>query len=134
MKGNKGKKKNKNETKDNKSNKEIQNNQNNNTDSDLPKSIQIKDNKIILNVHAKPGSKKEGIYEIDDEYIEIAVHAQAQNNKANLALIEYLCDIFDLSKNSVNFESGGTSRNKTISIIKDISLEEVYKILQDNMI
>ena len=103
-------------------------------DKKIPSCIQRKNDKIILFIHAKPGSKKEGIIYIDDDSIEIAVHAQAQNNKANLALIEYLCDIFDLSKNSVNFESGGTSRNKTISIIKDISLEEVYKILQDNMI
>ncbi len=134
MKGNKGKKKNKNETKDNKSNKEIQNNQNNNTDSNLPKSIQIKDNKIVLNVHAKPGSKKEGICEIDDEYIEIAVHAQAQNNKANVAIIEYLCDIFDLSKNCVTFESGGKNRNKSISLTTKLTPAEVYKILNDNLI
>ena len=100
----------------------------------IPQSIQKKNDKIILSIHAKPGSKKEGITYIDDDSIEIAVHAQAVNNKANLALIEYLSDIFDLSKNSINFESGSTSRNKTISINKDISLEEVYKILNDNMI
>ena len=133
MKGNKGKKKNKNETKDNKSNKEIQNNQNNNTDSDLPKSIQIKDNKIVLNVHAKPGSKKEGICEIDDEYIEIAVHAQAQNNKANLAIIEYLSDILNVSKSNVQFESGATNRDKLLSVT-GIEAKDLLSKLKENLI
>ena len=133
MKGNKGKKKNKNETKDNKSNKEIQNNQNNNTDSDLPKSIQIEDNKIVLNVHAKPGSKKEGICEIDDEYIEIAVHAQAQNNKANLAIIEYLSDILNVSKSNVQFESGATNRDKLLSVT-GIEAKDLLSKLKENLI
>ena len=133
MKGNKGKKKNKDETKDNKSNKEIQNNQNNNTDSDLPKSIQIKDNKIVLNVHAKPGSKKEGICEIDDEYIEIAVHAQAQNNKANLAIIEYLSDILNVSKSNVQFESGATNRDKLLSVT-GIEAKDLLSKLKENLI
>ena len=135
MKGNKGKKKNKNEAKDNKANKESQNNKDNNkTESNLPKSIQQKDEKIVLTVHAKPGSKKEGICAIDDEYIEIAVHAQAQNNKANVAIIEYLCDIFNLSKNCVTFESGGKNRNKLISLTTKLTPAEVYKILNENLI
>ena len=128
MKGNKGKKKNKNETKDNKS-KDIQNNKENN----LPKSIKQKEDKIILTVHAKPGSKKEGICEIDDEYIEIAVHAQAQNNKANFAIIEYLSDILHISKSNIQFESGATNRDKQLSV-SGITAEDLISKLKDNLI
>ena len=130
MKGNKGKKKNKNENKVNTDKDEDKKDET----SSIPKSIQEKENKIILSVHAKPGSKKEGVSLIDDECIEIAVHAQAQNNKANVAIIEYLCDIFDLSKNCVTFESGGKNRNKLISLTTKLTPAEVYKILNENLI
>ena len=132
MKGNKGKKKNKNESKGSKSN-EQQNNKDIKIDSDLPKSIIKKEDKIILNVHAKPGSKKEGICEIDDEYIEIAVHAQAQNNKANFAIIEYLSDILHVSKGNIQFESGATNRDKQLSVT-GISAEELLSKLKENLI
>ena len=130
MKGNKGKKKNKNEIKENK---EIKVKDEENKESEMPKSIQIKDNKILLSVHAKPGSKKEGICSIDDESIEVAVHAQAQNNKANFSIIEYLCDILNLSKNSVQFETGATNRDKQISVT-GITSQELYEKLKENLI
>ena len=103
-------------------------------DAKIPKSIELKGDKIILCVHAKPGSKKEGISYIDDDCIEIAIHAQAQNNKANFALIEYLADILDLSKSSVKLETGGTSRNKLISINTNLKPEEILAKLNDNLL
>ena len=127
-----GKKKNKNENKTN-SEKQDKIENKDETSSSIPKSIQEKENKIVLLVHAKPGAKKEGICLIDDECIEIAVHAQAQNNKANFAIIEYLSDILGLSKNSIQFESGATSRDKQISIT-GISASDLLKILQENLI
>ena len=131
MKGNKGKKNNKNERQENQEKKD--NNKNENSSSNIPKSIQKKENKIVLLVHAKPGSKKEGVCLIDDECIEIAVHAQAQNNKANFAIIEYLSDILNLSKNSIQFESGATNRDKQISVT-GISANEILEKLKENLI
>ena len=133
MKGNKGKKKNKNENKQNSEKNDKIENQDETSSSSIPKSIQEKENKIVLLVHAKPGSKKEGICSIDDECIEIAVHAQAQNNKANFAIIEYLSDILGLSKNSIQFESGATNRDKQISVT-GISAVDLFTKLQENLI
>ena len=130
MKGNKGKKKNKNE---NNKNKEEKKEENKNETSTIPKSIQEKDNKIILLVHAKPGSKKEGVCLIDDECVEIAVHAQAQNNKANFAIIEYLSDILNVSKNSIQFETGATNRDKQISVT-GMTSSEILEKLNENLI
>ena len=132
MKGNK-KKKNKNEDKNNKSSHEEKDNNKNKSDSGLPKSIQQKDDKIVLIIHAKPGSKKEGICTIDDECIEVAVHAQAQNNKANFAIIEYLSDILHVSKSNIQFESGATNRDKQLSV-SGIKAEDLYSQLQENLI
>ncbi len=129
MKGNKGKKKNKNENKVNTDKNEDKKDET----SSIPKSIQEKENKIILSVHAKPGSKKEGVSLIDDECIEIAVHAQAQNNKANFAIIEYLSDILNISKNSIQFESGATNRDKQISVI-GLSPSVILEKLKENLI
>ena len=133
MKGNKGKKKNKNENKQNSEKNDKIENKDETSSSLIPKSIQEKENKIVLLVHAKPGSKKEGICLIDDECIEIAVHAQAQNNKANFAIIEYLSDILNLSKNSIQFESGATNRDKQISVT-GISAVDLFTKLQENLI
>ena len=133
MKGNKGKKKNKKEMKETKSSKEATQKSQNNENSDFPKCIQVKDCKIILNVHAKPGSKKKGICEINDESIEIAVHAQAQNNKANFAIIDYLSDILNVSKSNIQFESGTTNRDKSLSIT-GIDAKDLFDKLKDNLI
>ena len=133
MKGNKGNKKNKNENKQNSEKNDKIENKDETSSSLIPKSIQEKENKIVLLVHAKPGSKKEGICSIDDECIEIAVHAQAQNNKANFAIIEYLSDILNLSKNSIQFESGATNRDKQISVT-GISAVDLFTKLQENLI
>ena len=130
MKGNKGKKKNKNENNKEKVEKKEENK---NETSSIPKSIQEKDDKIVLLVHAKPGSKKEGICSIDDECIEIAVHAQAQNNKANFAIIEYLSDILNASKNSIQFETGVTNRDKQISVT-GMTASEILEKLNENLI
>ena len=130
MKGNKGKKKNKNENNKEKAEKKEENK---NETSSIPKSIQEKDDKIVLLVHAKPGSKKEGICSIDDECIEIAVHAQAQNNKANFAIIEYLSDILNVSKNSIQFETGATNRDKQISVT-GMTASEILEKLNENLI
>ena len=130
MKGNKGKKKQKNNNKE--KNQEVKN-ENNENKSDVPKSIQQKDGKIVLTIHAKPGSKVEGICNIDDECIEVAVHAQAQNNKANLAIIEYLSDILDISKSNIQFESGATNRDKQIAV-SGIDIENLLLKLKENII
>ena len=131
MKGNKAKKKNKNEKQENQEKKD--NNKNENSSSNIPKSIQEKENKIVLLVHAKPGSKKEGVCLIDDECIEIAVHAQAQNNKANMAIIEYLSDILGVSKSNIQFESGATNRDKLLSVT-GIKGEDLFAKLKENLI
>ena len=133
MKGNKGKKKNKNEIKQNSEKNDKIENKDETSSSLIPKSIQEKENKIVLLVHAKPGSKKEGICSIDDECIEIAVHAQAQNNKANFAIIEYLSDILNLSKNSIQFESGATNRDKLLSVT-GIEAKDLLSKLKENLI
>lgn len=101
---------------------------------EVPKSISKRGDKIILSIHAKPGSKKEGVVSIDDDDITIAIHAQPQNNKANASLIEFLSDSLGIPKSYITFEVGGTSRSKIFSISKEMTVEDVYNKLQDNTV
>lgn len=98
----------------------------------VPQSISKRNGKIYLSIYAKPGSKKEGVMSINDEEVAVAIHAQAQNNKANASLIEFIADSLDVPKSSVKFELGGTSRTKLFSIDREMPLEDVYHKLLDN--
>ena len=48
-------------------------------------------------------------------------------------MIEYLSDILNLSKNSIQFESGATNRDKQISVT-GISANEILEKLKENLI
>src|SRR4051812_23896421 len=100
----------------------------------IPKCIYKKISRIFLIVKAKPGSKKQGISVISDEVININIKSPPVDGKANIELICYLADIFDLSKSDVTLEKGGSNKNKIISISDVYSEEEVLNILNENLL
>jgi uncharacterized protein (TIGR00251 family) len=100
----------------------------------IPKCIYKSLSRIFLIVRAKPGSKKEGIRSIDDEEVNVCIRAQPVDGKANVGLIEYFSDIFDISKSDVVLEKGSSNKHKLISIADVYSEEEVYKILNENLL
>jgi uncharacterized protein (TIGR00251 family) len=103
--------------------------------SNVPKCIYKKVDVVYLVVRAKAGSKKEGITEICEEYVGIAVKAQPVDGQANKAIIECLADIFGISKKDVSLERGSTNKNKIISLHDtSMSEEEIYDCLKNNMI
>lgn len=100
----------------------------------IPKCIYKNISRIYLIVKAKPGSKREGVSAINEEAIGISINAPPIDGKANTALISYIADIFDLPKSEVILEKGGTNKNKLISISDCFTEEQVYKILNENLI
>lgn len=50
---------------------------------------------VLLRCHVRPGASKvrEGVAEVTDEAIEMCVAAQAQDGKANKAVVEILSDV-----------------------------------------
>ena len=112
----------------------------------LPKSIYKNSGKIFLIINARPGSKKEGITgkylillnklkEISDEYIGVKISAPPVDGKANIALVLYFSNMFDISKSDVTLEKGGKNKHKLISLnYNGYSEEEVYNILKENII
>lgn len=64
----------------------------------------------------------------------ISIKARPVDGEANKAIIKYLSDIFNLSKSDVCIQKGGTSKHKILSINYDISNEDAYNILKNNII
>ncbi|KAH9906062.1 YggU-like protein [Xylariomycetidae sp. FL2044] len=73
---------------------------------------------LQLRCHVKPGASKvrEGVLAVKDETIELCVTAQAQDGKANKAVIDILSSILGISKSHLQITHGTKARDKTISI------------------
>lgn len=71
-----------------------------------------------ISVRVKAGSRVEKIEKIADTEFTVYVRAQPQEGKANEAVVEALCDYFDLPKSRITIIKGHTSKNKIIEIIQ----------------
>ena len=90
--------------------------------------------KVFIILKSKPGSKREGISSISEDEICICIKAPPIEGKANLAIVKYFAEIFDISKSNVVIEKGETNKNKVISVKGSYTDEEVFDILNKNMI
>jgi len=60
--------------------------------------------------------------------VKLAITAPPVDGKANQAVIEFLSDLFHVSKGSIEIVSGETGRNKLIAI-RGVSAEQVRTVL-----
>ncbi|KAI1260287.1 DUF167-domain-containing protein [Xylariaceae sp. FL1019] len=76
--------------------------------------------KTILQLHCqvRPGASKsrEGIVAITEESIQLCVSAQAQDGKANRAVLEVLSNVLGVPKSNLQIVNGLKSKEKTISL------------------
>lgn len=87
--------------------------------------------KVNLNIHVKPFSSKNSIKEVkDDKTIIISINAKPKNNEANDKLIDFLSEIFEITRSKITITSGHKNRNKVVSIIETSCQEIEEKILQ----
>ena len=63
-------------------------------------------------------NSKVNLIDFCDEYIKVKIMARAVEGKANKAIIEYLSEIFKVSKSKIIIASGEKSSIKTIQILK----------------
>ena len=73
---------------------------------------------MIITVHVKPRSRKNGIEWIDDETAKISVTAIAEKGKANDAVIEVLSEELNVAKSLIEIVRGKTTRIKQVEIQK----------------
>jgi len=87
---------------------------------------------VTLAVRAQPGAKKTAITGIYGEgataQLKIAVHAPPLEGRANQALIAFLAETFDLSKNAIELSSGELSRSK-VFLLRGVTLAKAETVL-----
>ena len=73
------------------------------------------DKKIIF-VRAKPKARKNEIIKLDETHFEISVTEPAQQDRANIAVLEALGKYLGISFYNLRLISGRTARNKIVEI------------------
>ena len=86
--------------------------------------------KIIIDVKVIPNSSKNSI-SIEDEFLKIKLTAPPVDNKANIALIEYMAKMLKIPKNSVTIRSGINSKNKRLNMPKSV-ISNLLKFMKEN--
>lgn len=69
-----------------------------------------------IDLKVKPGANKDEIIDVLNHRLRVSLKAEAQDGKANNALIKLIAKFFSVGKSSVTLVSGSRSRLKTIKI------------------
>ncbi|KAG7232211.1 hypothetical protein INR49_009404 [Caranx melampygus] len=85
---------------------------------------------VTIMIHAKPGSKHNGITDISAEAVGVAIAAPPTDGEANAELVRYLAQVLDLKKSQVSLDKGSRSRDKLIRLDSSVSPEEVLRRLR----
>jgi uncharacterized protein (TIGR00251 family) len=87
---------------------------------ELPFLTTLKDG-LILSVYVQPRSSKNQICGIQGDELKIKLTSPPVDGAANKLCREFIADLFDVSKSSVEIISGETSRHKRLRIFGDHS-------------
>ncbi|MCQ2739170.1 MAG: DUF167 domain-containing protein [bacterium] len=68
---------------------------------------------IVINIKVIPNSSKSSIT-LEDGFVKLKITAQPIENKANIAVQEFLSKRFKIPKSGVIIQKGCTSKDKTI--------------------
>lgn len=89
-----------------------------------------KDRSILIKIQAKPGAKNNGITDISEEAVGVAISAPPVQGEANIELVKYLASVLGLKKSDVTLDRGSKGRQKVITatgITVDQALERFRK-------
>lgn len=75
-----------------------------------------KDGGWRIQVTARPGSGRDALDGVAEGRLRVRLKAQAQENKANLALLAYLAKLLGVPKSALELAAGHTARHKTIRV------------------
>jgi uncharacterized protein (TIGR00251 family) len=91
---------------------------------------------VTLAVRAQPGAKKTAITGVYGEgpaaQLKIAVQAPPLEGRANLALIAFLAEIFDVPKAAVELATGELSRSK-VFLLRGVTLAKAEATLAERI-
>lgn len=70
----------------------------------------------LLTVYAKPGSRTEGIYFIDETTVKVEIRTKAEKGRANKEIIRLISETFDIPKISIDLVRGQTASIKHFEV------------------
>ena len=82
---------------------------------------------VVLNVRAQPRSSKSGIDGLLGDALKVRIRCAPVDGKANKELVETLADAFGISKSSVVFKGGETSKTKRL-LLRGVTAERVKAV------
>lgn len=78
--------------------------------------------RVTLTLHVQPGARKSEIVGLHGDALKIRISAPAVDNKANAALMEFLCEALNVPKSAVVIRHGATGRRKVVEITGGLEL------------
>ena len=91
--------------------------------------LSVRPQELRLTLHIQPGAKKTECAGEHGDALKIRLAAPPVDGKANLALLAWLADRFDVAKRDVELVSGAASRHKIVSIRGSFSEADVLQRL-----
>ena len=89
----------------------------------------ICDNGVVLYCYIQPKASRNAVIAVHDKALKIALTAPPLDGKANAALLKFLSKKLNLAKSSIVIKRGTASRRKTLLIIANLKLQEIYQRL-----
>ena len=83
---------------------------------------------MVLNVRAQPRSSRSGIDGVVGDAVKVRIRCAPVDGKANKELVETLAEAFGVSKSSVVFKSGETSKTKRI-LLRGVGAARVSEVV-----
>ena len=87
---------------------------------------------VVLNVRAQPRSSKSGIDGLLGDALKVRIRCAPVDGKANKELVETLADAFGVSKSSVVFKGGETSKTKRL-LLRGVTAQQMGRLIPVNV-
>lgn len=87
----------------------------------------IENQRVSINILAKPNAKKTAFLGVSEQGLLIALHARPHQGAANKELIVYLAKLFHLPKTQIILQKGEGSRHKQVEVPLTAFIEENLK-------
>jgi uncharacterized protein len=84
---------------------------------------------VTFSVRVQPRASRDEIAGVIDGALKIRLCAPAVDNRANVALVEFLASVLKTSKSAVRIRSGEQSRTKRVEII-GVTRQQIESLLQ----
>lgn len=69
-----------------------------------------------IKIYAKPNAKKTALIAINEQGLNISLHAKPLEDEANKELILFLAEYFNIPKSRISLLRGNTSKHKWVSM------------------